>query len=249
MRKLFKVLIVFCLVNVSCKTGIDSRNSGECELFEIGNYEFYNPRVYDRPIVFKKGSHDLLNNRYKPVWYPGYCAINLPSYFKSKEDYLKHVSKMDIEKRSVVYYENFYKANKENLMGRKANYHKDYHLLFRGTVNVKNLNSGNEYLLVAGRSYISKDSDFDKNTEFYGQKVEDMLAFRIEDGIYKSVDIALVLGTFNKMEHEKVFNILSADRLVESVCIENVNTLRKSDFNSNELPNWVYNKSKSEELY
>ncbi|MEP1490017.1 MAG: hypothetical protein ABJK28_16480 [Algibacter sp.] len=247
MSKLFKVLVLFCLVSVSCKTNTDNRNLDDCELFKIGNYKFYNPRVYDRPIVFEKGNHNLLNDTYVPIWYPGYCAINLPSYFKSKEDYLKHIADKNVKYRSIAYYENLYEANKTNLNGVKAHYHKDYHLLFRGTVSVKNLASGNNYLLVAGRSYISEESDYDKNTEFYEKDVKDMFAFIEEDDIYKLVDIDLVVGNFNKVQFDKVYSILSTEKLVKSVCAENVNTQKKSDFNSIELPTWVYNKSELDE--
>ncbi|WP_308991858.1 hypothetical protein QLS71_006410 [Mariniflexile litorale] len=247
MSKLFRVLIVFCLVNVSCKTDIDSKIVNECELFKIGNFKFYNPRVYDHPIIFEKGSHNLLDNHYVPVWYPGYCAIYKPSYFKSKEDYLKYVADKNIKYRSLSYYENLYEENRTNLKGLKENYHEDYHLLYRGTVSVKNVSSGNHYLLVAGRNYISEVSDYDKNTEFYEGKVSDMFAFIEEDGVYKSVDIDLVVGQFNKEQLSKVYDILSAKRLVKTVCVETVNTLMKTDFNSSTLPAWVSNKSELDE--
>lgn len=244
-KTILKTLMLFCLIaSVSCKTkGIEEKVVDECELFRVKNYKFYNPRVYERPIIFKKGSHDLLTSDYTPIWYPGYCAINLPSYFETKDDFLKYVHSKEIARRSRPYYEKFYDANKENKNGLRAIYHDDYHLLFRGTVSVKNINSGNEYLLVAGKNYIANESDYDKNTEFYEKDVKTMFAFMLEDGAYKFVDIDLVVGTFTKQQHELVYDILNVNTLVDAICFENVNTSKKANFDSSTLPGWVYNKS------
>lgn len=242
-KLLCKVLIVFCLINVSCKTGVDEKNVDECELFKIGNYMFYNSRVYDHPVIFEKGNHNLLNKEFVPIWYAGYCAENFPAYFNSKEVYLKYISNKSIELQSLAYYEDKYEANKTNLSGINAHYNKDFHLLFRGTVSVKNIKSGDNYLFVAGRSYISKESDYDKNTEFYGKKVKDMFAFKEEEGVYKLINIDRVIGNFSQAQHDKVFEILNPDLVMKSICTETVNTLKKPNFNPTELPSWVYNKS------
>ena len=246
-KTVLKTIFLFCLV-VSCKTNETSNLSvDECELFKIGNFVFHNPRVYERPIILEKGSHSLLHKDYVPVWYAGYCTENLPSYFKSEEEFVKHIHSKNIEKKSLEYYKMYYSTNKKNLTGLKSNYHKDFHLLFRGTVSAKNLSSGNEYLLVAGKSFISQESDYDKNTDFYENNVKNMLAFLLEDGIYKAVNIDYVLGTFTKEQHDKVFNILNTRTLMNTICFENVNTIKKPNFNSLELPRWVYNKSELDE--
>lgn len=212
-------------------------------MFKIENYKFYNSRVYDRPVIFEKGNHNLLNKGFVPTWYAGYCAINFPAYFKSKEDYLKYIWGKNIEDRSLAYYEEAYELNKTSPTGLQVHYHKDFHLLFRGTVSVKNLNSGNNYLLVAGRSYISNEFDYDKNTDFYEKGVKDMFAFIEEEGVYKLINIDLVIGNFSEAQHHMVFDILNPDSLMKSICIETVNTLQKPNFNPAELPKWVYNKS------
>tara|TARA_R110002050_G_scaffold293182_1_gene449421 strand:+ start:93457 stop:94206 length:750 start_codon:yes stop_codon:yes gene_type:complete len=244
---ILKTLMIFCLIT-SCKTkGVSDVVVDECELFKIGNFEFYNPRVYERPVIFKKGSHALLHDEYIPVWYAGYCAENLPSYFKNKEDFMKHVFSKKIKHKGLSYYDQMYEADKVNLKGLKSIYYDDYHLLFRGTVSVKNVSSGHEYLLVAGKSYISDESDYDKNTEFYESDVKSMFAFLLEDDVYKFVDIDYVIGTFSKPQYDKVFDILNTKTLVNSLCVENVNTIKKPDFNSLELPKWVYNKSELDE--
>ncbi|ULC59824.1 hypothetical protein MBM09_02320 [Flaviramulus sp. BrNp1-15] len=244
---ILKTLVVFCLIT-SCKTKeVSEFAADECELFKIGNYVFYNPRIYERPVIFEKGSHALLHKEYVPVWYAGYCAENLPSYFKTADEFIKHVYSKKIEKKSLPYYSKFYNINKENSKGLRSMYHDDYHLLFRGTVSVKNLSSGNEYLLVAGKSYISNESDYDKNTDFYENDVKSMFAFLLEDGVYKSVDIDYVTGNFTKVQHDRVYDILNTKTLVNSLCVENVNTIKKPNFNSSELPRWVYNKTELDE--
>ncbi|OEK06174.1 hypothetical protein A8C32_19300 [Flavivirga aquatica] len=245
---ILKTLLLFCLIATSCKTkGIEDKMVDQCELFKIGNYKFYNPRVYDRPVIFKKESHDLLHNEYVPIWYPGYCAVNLPSYFNTKEDYVKHIHSSQIKRFSSPYFEEMYNKNKDNLKGVEGIYHKDYHLLFRGTVSVKNLTSGNEYLLVAGKSYIANEADYNKNTEFYESDVKTMFAFMLENGVYKYVDVDLVVGTFTKPQHEQVYDILNAKTLVDAICFENVNTIKKPNFDSSTLPGWVHNKSELDE--
>ncbi|WP_303317083.1 hypothetical protein Q4Q34_02705 [Flavivirga abyssicola] len=242
-KTILKTLMLFCFI-VSCKTSVkENANSDGCELFKIGNYKFYNPRVYERPVIFKKGSHELLHTEYTPKWYPGYCAENLPSYFKTKEEFLKHVHSSKLKRLSTPYFEKVYNGNKDNLKGKPGLYNDDYHLLFRGTVAVKNSKSGNEYLLVAGKSYIDNESDYDKNTDFYESDVKTMFAFILEDGAYKFVDPNLVFGTFTKEQHDKVYDILSVKSLVYASCFENVNTTRKPNFDSSALPGWVYNKS------
>ena len=238
--------MIFCLIASvsSCKTkGIEEKIADECELFRVKNFKFYNPRIYERPIIFKKGSHDLLTNDFTPIWYPGYCAVNLPSYFDNKEDYLKYIYSKEIARRSRPYFEQFYDVNKDNSQGRKAIYHDDYHLLFRGTVSVKNINSGNEYLLVAGKNYIANVEDYDKNTEFYEKDVKTMFAYLLEDGAYKQVDIDLVVGTFTKQQHELVYDILNVNTLVDAICFESVNTTNATAHIATNLPKWVYNKS------
>ena len=245
-RLTLKALVIFCLaLTTSCKTKgvIDEVATEECELFKIRSYVFYNPRVYERPVIFEKGGHTLLNNEYMPTWYAGYCAENYPGHFKNKEDFTKHVHSKKISQKSVDYYSNMYEATKDRPKGLNGIAHDDYHLLFRGTVSVKNVNSGNEYLLVAGKSYISTPSDFDKNTDFYDNTVKTMFAFLLEDGVYKSVNIDYVTGNFSKEQHDKVFDILNTKTLVNTVCVENVNTIQKPNFNNVELPGWVYNKS------
>lgn len=247
-KTILKMLMVFCLIATisSCKTkGIEEKAVDECELFKIKNYKFYNPRVYERPIIFKKGSHDLMSSDFTPIWYPGYCAVNLPSYFETKDDFIKYVHSKEVDRRSRPYYEQFYEVNKKNENGLKAIYHDDYHLLFRGTVSVKNVNSGNEYLLVAGKNYIATEADYDKNTEFYEKGVKTMFAFLLEDGAYKLVDIDLVVGTFSKQQHELVYDILNVNTLVDAICFESVNTTKKSDFDKSTLPGWVYKKAES----
>lgn len=240
---ILSALVVFSLIT-SCKTkGVSDVAVDECELFKIGNFSFYNPRVYERPVMFEKGSHVLLHEDYLPVWYPGYCAENLPSYFKDKSDFLKHVYSKSIDHRSLPYYDQMYEANKDNLKGAPQYYHPDFYLIFRGTVSVKNLKSGNEYLLVAGKSYIADEADYDKNTDFYESDVKSMMAFIFEDGVYKYVDIDQVLGHFSKPQYDKVFDILNVKTLINTVCVENVNNVKKVDFDSSKLPQWVYTKS------
>lgn len=242
-----KTLMLFCII-VSCKTNVQEDTiATKCELFKIGNYKFYNPRVYERPVIFKKGSHELLHNEYTPAWYPGYCAENLPAYFKTKEDFVKHIYSGEVKRLSSPYFEAIYNKNKDNLKGKPGIFHDDYHLLFRGTVSVKNSNSGNEYLLVAGKSYIDNETDYDKNTDFYESEVKTMFAYMLEDGVYKSVDPDLVFGTFTKEQHDQVYNILDVKSLVYASCFENVNTIRKPNFDRTSLPSWVYNKSELDE--
>ncbi|MFB9055186.1 hypothetical protein ACFFU9_00380 [Mariniflexile ostreae] len=246
-KTVLSALVVLCLIT-SCKTkGVSDIAVGECELFKIGNFSFYNPRVYERPIMFQKGSHTLLYPDYLPVWYAGYCAENLPSYFKEKSDFIKHIYSKKIAQRSLPYYDQMYEANKNNLKGAPAFYHDDFFLVFRGTVSVKNLKSNNEYLLVSGKSYIADESDYDKNTDFYEKDVKSMFAFILEDGVYKFVDVDLVMGNFSKYQNDKVLDILNAKTLVETVCVENVNNVKKIDFDSSKLPKWVYNKSELDE--
>ena len=247
-KTILKTLMLFCLIVVSCKTNVQEDTIvTKCELFTVGNYKFYNPRVYERPVIFKKGSHELLHKEYTPAWYAGYCAENLPSYFKTKEDFIKHIHSDQIKRFSAPYFEEFYSTNKANLKGKPGIYHDDYHLLFRGTVSVKNSKSGNEYLLVAGKSYIDNESDYDKNTDFYESNVKTMFAYMLEDGVYKSVNPDLVFGTFTKEQHDQVYNILDVKSLVYASCFENVNTLRKPNFDRTSLPTWVYNKSELDE--
>ncbi|WP_346881988.1 hypothetical protein [uncultured Algibacter sp.] len=246
-KTILKALMICCVI-VSCKTkGIEDPLDNKCELFKIGNYEFFNPRIYDRPVLFEKESHNLLHEEYTPIWYKGYCAVNLPSHFSTKEDYLKYVHSGDIKRFGTSKYETIYDENKTNTKGIQDVYHKDFHLLFRGTVSVKNVASGNEYLLVAGKSYIASENDYDKNTEFYESEVKNMFAFMLEDGIYKHVSVDLVVGTFTKHQHEQVYDILNAKTLVDALCFETINTIKKPDFDSAALPKWVYNKSESDQ--
>ncbi|MDO5971617.1 hypothetical protein Q4Q35_17575 [Flavivirga aquimarina] len=246
-KTLLKILMLFCLV-VSCKTNVQEDTIvNKCELFAIGNYKFYNPRVYERPVIFKKGSHELLHDEYVPAWYPGYCADNLPSFFETKGDYIKHIHSNQIKSLGSPYFEDFYERNKSNVKGKQDIYHENYHLLFRGTVSVKNKKSGNEYLLVAGKSYIDNAEDYDKNTDFYESSVKMMFAFMLENGVYKSVDPDLVFGTFTKDQQDQVYDILNVKTLVYASCFENVNTLKKPNFDNSSLPSWVYNKSELDE--
>jgi hypothetical protein len=241
------VLTVFCLTT-SCKTnGVAETVKEDCELFKIGNYVFSNPRVYEVPVIFEKGSHALLHTDYVPVWYSGYCAENLPSYFKTKEDFLKHVYSKDKKTKGDAFYEQKYEEYKTNMVGVNDIYHEGYHLLFRGTVSVKNLASGHEYLLVEGKNYIENESDYDKNTEFYESDVKSMFAFLLEDGVYKYVDLDYVIGNFTKQQNDKVFAVLSTKSLVNQSCVENVNNIKKPNFDRSELPSWVYNKSELDE--
>ncbi|AXP80492.1 hypothetical protein CJ739_1403 [Mariniflexile rhizosphaerae] len=246
-KTLLLTLTVFCLIT-SCKTNeVSETAKDECKLFNIGNYVFYNPRVYEVPVIFKKGSHALLHDDYVPVWYSGYCAENLPSFFKTKEDFLKHVHSKMKQYKGDLFYEQKYEAYKTDSVGLNNIYHEGYHLLFRGTVSVKNLSSGNEYLLVEGKNYIENESDYDKNTEFYESDVKSMFAFLLEDGIYKFVDIDYVIGNFTKQQNDKVFSILSTKTLINQTCVENVNNIKKPNFDRSELPGWVYNKSELDE--
>lgn len=247
-KTLFFTLAVLCLVT-SCKTngGVSEAINKDCELFNIGNYVFYNPRVYEVPVLFQKGSHALLNQDYIPAWYAGYCAENLPSFFKSKEAFLKHIHSKKKEEKGIAYYEQKYEHYKADSLGVKDIYHEGYHLLFRGTVSVKNLTSGHEYLLVEGKNYIENESDYDKNTEFYENDVKSMFAFLIEDGVYKHVDLDYVLGHFTKPQNDKVLAILSTKTLLNEACVENVNNIKKPNFDRSELPSWVYNKSELED--
>jgi hypothetical protein len=236
-------LTVFCLIT-SCKTnGVTEVVNDECELFKIGNFVFSNPRVYEVPVIFKKGSHELLNNDYVPIWYSGYCAENLPSYFKTKESFMKLVHSKKKEAKGNLYYEQKYDKYQADSLGVDDIYHAGYHLVFRGTVSVKNLASGNEYLLVDGKNYIENESDYDKNTEFYDSDVKTMFAFILEDRMYKYVDIDYVIGNFTKEQNDKVLAILNTKTLVNQTCIENVNNIKKPNFDKFELPSWVYNKS------
>lgn len=248
MNKIVLKALVVCCIMVSCKSKEkDDRLAFGCELFKIGNYQFFSPKVYERPIIFKKGAHDLINDDYVPLWYAGYCAENMPSYFDTKEVFLKHVHSSQIKKRSTAYFEKFYDHYKKKPQGIDGLNHKDFHLLFRGTVSVKNLSSGNEYMLVAGKSYIENESDYDKNTEFYNADVKDMLAFVLEDGVYKSVDIDRVVGHFSKQQYDKVYGVLNVQTLVNTPCFENVNTINKLNFDKAKLPGWVYNKTEFDE--
>lgn len=243
MNKALLIILIVSCVFTSCKTGVESEKVEQCELFKIGNFEFYNPRVYDYPIITKKGSHELLHNDFVPAWYAGYAAKNLPSFFKTKEAYLKYVNNSKIEKYTAAHFEGFYEKNKTNINGIDALNHKDFHLLFRGTVSVRHAKSGNEYLLVAGKSYLDNESDFDKNTEFYEGDVKTMFAFQLEDDVYKSVDIDRIVGQFGKAQHDKVFNILHVKNMMDLTCLANVNTMKNPNFSNSELPKWVYNKS------
>lgn len=246
-RVLLFTVAVFCLIT-SCKTnGVSEVVIDDCELFKIGNYVFYNPKVYEVPVIFEKGSHALLHDDYVPVWYAGYCAENLPSYFNTKESFMKYVHSKKIETQGNPYYEQKYETYKESSTGVDDIYHQGYHLLFRGTVSVKNLASGHEYLLVEGKNYIENESDYDKNTEFYESDVKSMFAFLLEDGVYKFVDIDYVIGNFTKTQNEKVFAILSTKGLLNQTCIENVNNIKKPNFDGSQLPSWVYNKSELDE--
>ncbi|KAB1066863.1 hypothetical protein F6U93_13495 [Tamlana haliotis] len=243
MRTLLKTALIFCVI-VSCKTnGSETKVANDCDLFQIGHYKFYNPRVYEHPVIFEKGNHNLMNKDFTPVWYDGYCAENLPSHFDTKEAYLKYIPTDRINKEGRTSFANFYEVNKNSLKGKPGLYHDDYHLLFRGTVSVKNLKSDQQYLLVAGKNYILKEEDYDKNTEFYEPNVNTMFAYLLEDGVYKSIDIDYVLGNFSKAQHDKVFEVLNVTNLVNSVCVESVNTQGKPNFDSASLPKWVYNKS------
>ncbi|WP_157614113.1 hypothetical protein [Pseudotamlana agarivorans] len=243
MRTLLKTLLIFCVI-VSCKTnGSETKVSKNCDLFQIGNYKFFNPRVYEHPVIFEKGNHNLLNKDFTPVWYNGYCAENLPSHFATKDEYLKYIPTARINKEGRAPFDSFYEVNKNSVKGKPGLYHDDYHLLFRGTVSVKHLKSDKEYLLVAGKNYILKEEDYDKNTEFYEPSVKTMFAYLLEDGVYKSVDIDYVLGNFTKAQHDKVFEVLNVKNLVNSVCVESVNTQGKPNFDSASLPKWVYDKS------
>ncbi len=235
-------LALCCLICFSCKTGVEEKALDECELFTINNFTFYNSRVYDRPVIFKKGSHKLLHEDYVPIWYPGYCAINMPSYFSTKEEYLKHIPAKQVKGSDPSYFEHIYENSKLNPNGVKVNYHDDYHLLFRGTLSAKHT-SGREFLLVAGKSYIAKEEDYDKNTEFYEKEVKDMLAFEREGSTYKLVNPEIIFGNFLKTQHDKVFGVLNTTNLLNAVCVENVNTIQKPNFDSSKLPKWVYNKS------
>src|SRR5690606_17208562 len=211
---LLLALAVFCLTT-SCKTnGVTEVVNEECELFKIGNYVFSNPRVYEVPVLFEKGSHALLNTDYVPIWYAGYCAENLPSYFKTKESYMKLVHSKKKEEKGNAYYEHKYEKYKTDSIGVNDIYHEGYHLLFRGTVSVKNITSGHKYLLVEGKNYIENESDYDKNTEFYDRDVKSMFAFLLEDGMYKYVDLDYVIGNFTKPQYEKVFAILNTKTLL-----------------------------------
>ncbi|MCB4798409.1 hypothetical protein [Neotamlana laminarinivorans] len=247
MKKTILLSVFTFTLITSCKTGVENRDVELCNLFEIGNFSFYSPSVYEHPILFSKGTHDLLHDEYVPAWYSGYCALNKPSHFKSKEDFMKYIHSSNIELHGKEYYEKMYDHYKDNPVGVEGYNHKDFHLLFRGTVSVKNSRSGNEYLLVAGKNYIEKEEDIDKNTDFYERNVENMLAFALEDGVYKAVDLQLVNGTFTKAQDEKVFAILNVDNLINSTCFQNINTLKKPNFNNSDLPKWVYNKSALDE--
>lgn len=246
-RVLLFAVAVFCLIT-SCKTNeVSETVIDDCELFKIGNYVFYNPKVYEVPVIFEKGSHALLHDDYVPVWYAGYCAENLPSYFKTKESFMKYVHSKNIQTQGNSYYEQKYETYKASATGVDDIYHQGYHLLFRGTVSVKNLASGHEYLLVEGKNYIENESDYDKNTEFYESDVKSMFAFLLEDGVYKFVDIDYVIGNFTKTQNDKVFAILSTKVLLNQTCIENVNNIKKPNFDGSQLPSWVYNKSELDE--
>lgn len=247
MNRILLTLMILCTA-ISCKTnGVTEVVNEDCELFKIGNYVFYNPRVYEVPVIFEKGSHALLNDDYVPVWYSGYCAEHLPSYFSTKESFMKHVYSKNKQSKGNLYYEQKYEHYKADSLGVDDIFHEGYHLLFRGTVSVKNLASGQEYLLVEGKNYIENPSDYDKNTEFYESDVKSMFAFLLEDGVYKFVDIDNVMGNFTKQQNDKVFAVLSANTLINQTCVENVNTIKKPNFDKSELPSWVYNKSELED--
>lgn len=241
MNKGLLFLFSFCVL-MSCKPSVGANTGQQCELFKIGKYEFYNPKVYDYPIITKKGSHELLNSSFIPVWYAGYAAKNLPSFFKSKKHYLEYVNASKIKKYSKAYFESFYDKYKTDLKGIDALNHKNFHLLFRGTVNVQDVNSGEEYLLVAGKSYLDSESDFDKNTEFYESGVKTMFAFKLENNVYKSVEIDHILGQFEKVEYDRVYNILNVKNMINLTCLTSINTTNKANFSETELPKWVYNK-------
>ncbi|GAB1856982.1 hypothetical protein MHTCC0001_18180 [Flavobacteriaceae bacterium MHTCC 0001] len=215
----------------------------ECELFTINNFTFYNSRVYDRPIIFEKGSHALLHDEYVPIWYPGYCAINMPSYFESKADYIKYIPNKQIKGHSPSYYEHIYENSKLNPKGVNVNFHEGYHLLFRGTISAKHKTSGRQFLLVAGKSYIAQESDYDKNTEFYEKDIKDMIVFELEGNVYKLVNSEIVFGNFLKEHYDKVFAVLNVRNILDAVCIENINTAKKTNFDADRMPPWAYNKS------
>ncbi len=240
---LLSTLIVACVVFTSCKTGVEEKVVDDCELFTINNFKFYNSRVYDRPIIFEKGSHNLLHKEFVPVWYPGYCAINNPAYFQTKAEYMKYILNRQVNDHDPSYYEHLYESSKANPKGVNNHYHDSYHLLFRGTISVQHVPSGTEFLLVAGKSYIEKEEDYDKNTEFYDSAIKEMFAFKLEGKSYKLVDIDRIFGTFLKVQEDKVYAVLNTKNLLNAVCVENVNTVKKLDFDSNKLPGWVYHKS------
>jgi len=158
MKKTITILLVSFLITISLKA------QNQCEIFTIKNYTFYNPKIYDHPILLKKGSHQLLQNSYIPEWYPGYCSGAMPSYFTTKNEYLSSIHSSQIEKFTLAYFGDLYETNKTKLDGIKMFFANGYHLLYRGTISVKNTTTGEQYLLVAGGDYVSNESDFNKNT-------------------------------------------------------------------------------------
>ena len=246
-KRLFQLLLV-AVVCTSCNQKAETRVAAEkCELFNIGSYLFYNPQVYERPVIFEKGSHALLHEEYIPAWYAAYCAENRPSYFETKEDYLKHIHSKNIDSRGEDYYAEVYEKNKDVHKGFKTVYYDDFHLLFRGTVSIKKQSTGDEYLLVAGKSYIEDESDYDKNTDYYESDVKTMFAYMKEDGVFKSINIDQIMGNFSKEQYDKVLDILNTKTLVNSSCVEIVNTIMTPDFNDSKLPQWVYTKAEMDD--
>ncbi|HAH54493.1 MAG TPA: hypothetical protein DCM02_04205 [Flavobacterium sp.] len=236
MKKTAIMLLVSFLITINLKA--------QCELFTLNNYTFYNPQIYDHPILFEKGSHKLLQNLYIPEWYPGYCAIIRPSYFVSKNEYLSYIHTAQIEKFTLSYFDDLYETNKNKYGDIKRFFANDFFLLFRGTIKVKNITNGKEYLLVAGGDYISNESDFNKNTEFYEKYNKGLIAFALENGVYKLVDINLIFKDLSDVEYSKVSEIFSVDSLISAKCFENINNLNKGSFNNTILPSWVIDKSK-----
>jgi hypothetical protein len=70
-----------------------------------------------------------------------------------------------------------------------------------------------------------------------------MLAFEREGNTYKLINPEIIFGNFLKTQHDKVFGVLNTTNLLNAVCVENVNTIQKPNFDSSKLPKWVYNKS------
>ncbi len=236
------LLIIIILSNISCKI---NNNTKDCTLFSIKDLSFKNPTIYEFPILFKKGSHELLNNDFTPKWYSAYCAINKPSHFKSEQEMMKFIDISQIDKFGMSYFEKLYQEYKSSKRGVKRLYHKDYHLLFSGIIYVSNDKTNEEFLLVGGKSYIDKVSDYDKNTVFYKDYIKSLFAFIKKDNVYKHIDINYLFQNFTNEEYSKVNNILSIDFISKNhLCLNKINNSQKSTFKKNEFPDWVINKSK-----